>query len=70
MMIYLPVGKTVKISTSHLPSKKIIAWWFNPKNEETRRIGKLTNKGIHTFTSPTVGNGNDWVLVIDNDEGK
>lgn len=71
MMVYIPVGKTVKISTSHIPFKKINAWWFNPKNEETHRIGILNNnKGIHGFTTPTLGVGNDWVLVIDNADMK
>lgn len=69
-MVYIPVGKTIKISTSHIPSKKINAWWFNPKNEEAHRIGVLINKGAHSFTTPTSGDGNDWVLVLDNADMK
>lgn len=69
-MVYIPVGKTIKIRTSHISSKKINAWWFNPKNEETHRIGVLRNNGIHSFTTPTLGDGNDWVLVLDNADMK
>ena len=69
-MAYLPVGKTITIDVSSIPSKRIRGWWFNPKNAETKQIGRLRNKGEMQFTPPILGTGNDWVLVIDNDQYK
>ncbi len=63
-MIYLPVGKAITIATSQFP-KQIVAWWFNPKNADIQKIGSIENKGSIELVSPTVGFGNDWVLVID-----
>jgi hypothetical protein len=70
IMVYMPVGKTIRINTKSIKSKKIDAWWFNPKTAEVKIIGKLSNKLSMEFTSPTAGSGNDWVLVIDNPKNK
>ncbi len=63
-MIYLPVGKTITVSTS-LFQKQINAWWFDPKTAQIQKMGVLENKGLIEFVPPTLGIGNDWVLVID-----
>ncbi len=63
-MIYLPVGKAITIATSHFP-KHIVAWWFNPKDAGIKKIDSIENKGSIELVTPTVGVGNDWVLVID-----
>ena len=65
-MIYIPIGKAVTINTSFINSKKLIAWWFNPRSAESISIGTLANKLIMDFTTPTLGLENDWVLIIDN----
>jgi hypothetical protein len=63
-MIYLPVGKSIEVDISNFP-KQVIAWWFNPKDAIVQTLGNLHNKGIMEFIPPIVGNGNDWVLIID-----
>lgn len=65
-MIYLPVGKEIEINTEYIKSGKIKASWYNPRNAEWTQIGIFSNKKKHRFTPPTLGFGNDWVLVIDN----
>lgn len=65
MMAYLPVGKEITVDISFIPSKRINCFWFNPKNAEVTKIGRLRNKKIMSFTPPTIGKGNDWVLIID-----
>ena len=65
-MIYIPFGKAITINTSFINSKKLNAWWFNPRTAESVIIGILTNKLIMDFTTPTIGFENDWVLIIDN----
>jgi hypothetical protein len=69
-MIYLPVGKTIMVNTSFIKNKKIVAWWFDPKNAQAKKIGILSNNSSIKFTSPTSGVGNDWVLIIDNAANK
>ena len=65
-MIYIPIGKAITINTSFINSKKLNAWWFNPRSAESIIIGTLANKLIMDFTTPTIGFENDWVLIIDN----
>ncbi|HLK29982.1 MAG TPA: glycoside hydrolase family 140 protein [Puia sp.] len=63
-MIYLPVGKAITIDVSHF-SKYIVAWWFNPKDASIQKISTKENSGSIEFITPTIGAGNDWVLIID-----
>lgn len=63
--VYLPVGKTITVNTSFIPSAKVAAWWFNPKDASVKKIGVLTRGAALRFTPPTTGIGNDWVLVLD-----
>ena len=40
--------------------------WYSPRDGSARAIGRLANRGEHEFTpSGTAGDGNDWVLVLD-----
>ena len=63
-MVYLPVGKTIVVNTANM-AKKLVAWWYNPKDGSAQHMGDFDNKGSFSFTPPTTGINNDWVLVID-----
>jgi hypothetical protein len=63
--IYLPAGKTVTVNASFIPSAKVVAWWFNPKDASVKKIGIRAKGSAMEFTPPTTGGGNDWVLVLD-----
>jgi len=64
-MVYLPVGKRIEVNTHWISAKKMIAWWFNPANSETQKIGKFRKGRILSFEPPATGGKNDWVLVLD-----
>lgn len=63
-MIYIPVGKTITISTSKM-AKQLVGWWFNPTDNKAQRIDVFAKQNEMNFTPPTTGVGNDWVLVLD-----
>jgi hypothetical protein len=65
-LIYIPVGKKVKINLDKLSGKTLKFTWYNPKDGSYSAVNELTKKGVQEFTTPTLGIGNDWVLVIDN----
>lgn len=65
LMVYLPVGKKIVVDAASVNSRRVKCWWYNPKNAETKYIGKLKRNDSMQFTPPTLGTGNDWVLVID-----
>lgn len=66
LMVYLPVGKMITVDATSIQSGKVKCWWYNPKNAETKYIGKLKKNDSMQFTPPVLGVGNDWVLIIDN----
>lgn len=63
-LIYLAKGQPVEINMNSLQGK-MKAVWFNPRNGNTTKIGKYSNKGVQKFTPPTSGIGNDWMLLLE-----
>ncbi|WP_281378702.1 putative collagen-binding domain-containing protein [Paenibacillus phyllosphaerae] len=75
--IYFTSGGTEKIDLTHMKGSTIHAWWFNPRDGQcydsdgsllTRPFASISEKTIVTFTTPTAGKENDWVLVLDDAE--
>jgi len=64
-MVYIPFGKTITINTNFIKSPKVTGWWFNPKTAAVKKIGLLPRLDTMEFIPPTTGEGNDWVLVVD-----
>lgn len=64
-MVYLPVGKQFTLNLEFIKGKKFTAWWFNLKSGKSVKAPLKTISNATTFTSPSTGVGNDWVLVVD-----
>ena len=64
-MVYAPVGRAFSVDVEVIKGGKVVAWWFNPRNGESFRIGDFENKGQREFVSPSPGEFQDWVLVLD-----
>lgn len=65
MFVYTTQGKPVTVNMGKISGKEVTSFWYNPKNGEHKDTGRFPNKGRQTFTPPSSGYGNDWVLVID-----
>lgn len=68
-MIYLPIGKKIKINSSFIHDREFVAWWFNPRTGKATSAGTYS-KGIHELLPPTQGTEQDWVLVMDSPSEK
>jgi hypothetical protein len=64
-MVYSPSGKPFQVHLDKITGPQVKAWWFNPRSGEAKPAGEFANTGKHGFTPPTSGEGNDWVLVLD-----
>jgi hypothetical protein len=64
-MIYAPVGREFKVRMDVINGKDILAWWYNPRNGTTFKIGVFANHGEQVFISPDKGEYLDWILVLD-----
>lgn len=65
LMLYLPVGKNIAVNVSALKTETVLVRWFNPRNGSWVDIGPKSTAPVMSFTPPSLGVGNDWVLVLD-----
>lgn len=64
-IVYLPIGKELQLNTDFVKAANMYVWWMNPKNGEITKTGNFINNKNMKFTPPSLGYGNDWVLVLD-----
>ncbi|MCX7885758.1 MAG: glycoside hydrolase family 140 protein [Verrucomicrobiae bacterium] len=64
-MVYSPAGRPFKVRMDKIGGPRVRAWWFNPRDGSAQLIGEFPNTGEQEFVPPTSGEGNDWVLVLD-----
>ena len=69
-MVYLPVGKTITVKTDFFDSKVVLAWWFEPKSGKTVSFHIMDRKNEMKLEAPDPGEGNDWVLILDDPKYK
>jgi hypothetical protein len=65
--VYVPTGAPVGVDTSSLKGK-LTAWWFDPREGTATPAGEAEAGIGASFTPPSSGRGNDWVLVFDSSE--
>lgn len=65
IFVYSTQGKPITVNLGKISGKEASAFWYNPRNGESKDDGRFQNAGKKIFTPPGSGYGNDWVLVID-----
>lgn len=63
-MVYIPFGKKLTINTSFIPNREVVLWWFDPRTGTAKKAGDFASGKI-TLQTPSLGEGQDWVLVVD-----
>ena len=63
-LVYLPTGQPAAVHLDRLAGESINACWFNPQQNSSQLIGSFKRTPQRTFTPPSAGRNNDWVLVI------
>jgi hypothetical protein len=64
VLAYTPMGKAIKLDLSGMSAQKINAFWYNPRNGKSIRIGEFNITESQEFKPWAVGRGSDFVLVI------
>jgi len=67
LFAYVYTGKPVHLRLGVVTGRELQMWWYNPRDGSSQNMGKIANRGVHTFIPPGVsdGAGKDWVLVLD-----
>jgi len=69
LFAYTAMGLPVTLSLGKISGEKLTAHWYNPRDGKATAAGSFDNRGIQSFVPPSQGQGQDWVLVLD-DAGK
>ncbi len=65
VIVYTPFGESFTIEKSRLPARRLTEIWFDPRYGVAHRIHRTDNQGFQTYTPPTRGRGQDWVLILE-----
>jgi len=65
VMVYIPTGWDARLDMDLCGWKEIRGWWYNCRDGSVEPVAEVKNSGIQSFSTPTKGRGNDWVLVLD-----
>lgn len=65
-IIYSPRGENFTLDKRMISGTVITEIWFDPRYGIASKILSSDTRGIQTYTPPTSGRGNDWVLIIEN----
>lgn len=63
--VYSPQGGQFTVDLSMFEQQNINEYWYNPRYGEVNQIHSGGSAAIKTYTPPTEGYTQDWVLVID-----
>ncbi len=63
--IYFPTGKTGRIDLSSLSAAILNSWWYDPRTGNAFAGPDLSITDGVTVVPPTSGQGQDWILVVD-----
>ena len=62
---YSPRGERFTIDKSALNARRLRESWYDPRYGSQSHVHTGDNAGLQTYTPPTSGRGNDWVLVLE-----
>ena len=65
MIAYSPRGERFTIDRSMLHARRVRESWYDPRYGSQHHVHTGDNAGLQTYTPPTSGRGNDWVLVLE-----
>lgn len=64
-LVYTPRGEPFTIDKGVITSPRVREIWFDPRYGVSHDIHTTDNMGYQTYTPPTRGRGQDWVLLLE-----
>ncbi len=63
--IYSPRGETFSVDKSKINAARVKEIWFDPRYGTEYHVHTSDNAGFQSYTPPTSGRGNDWILILE-----
>jgi hypothetical protein len=70
VIVYSPFGEPFTMEKSRLPAKRLKEIWYDPRYGVAHLVHRTDNQGFQTYTPPTRGRGQDWVLILEDESAK
>ncbi len=67
-IIYSPRGEHFTIDQTRFPCLQVKEIWYDPRYGVAHHIHTGNSKGLQSYTPPTTGRGQDWLLIIEDAE--
>ena len=67
-MIYSPSGRAFAVDKAIISGANKKAIWFDPRYGVSHHLSTSDTDGIQTYKPPTSGRGQDWILILENDD--
>jgi hypothetical protein len=64
-IIYSPRGESFTLDKSIIEGERLKEIWYDPRYGVSYLFHQTDRWGIQTYTPPTSGRGNDWVLLLE-----
>ena len=64
-LVCSPAGLPFIVNTAALAGETLAAWWYDPRTGDAQSLGCFSRMPPRTWTPPKSGDGQDWVLVLD-----
>ena len=65
-IVYSPRGESFTIDKSVVEARNIKEIWYDPRYGVSYHTHTGDTDGLQTYTPPTSGRGQDWILIIEN----
>jgi hypothetical protein len=62
--LYSPRGEAFTVDRRQIKAARLKEIWFDPRYGSEHHIHTADNGAIQTYTPPTSGRGNDWLLIL------
>jgi hypothetical protein len=64
VIAYTPIGNPIKIDLAKIDSKRINAYWFNPRSGKIKHISDFETITAKEFKPWSSGSGSDFLLIL------
>jgi len=65
-VFYSPLGESFTVDQNRIGGVKLKGIWYDPRYGISHMIHAGNTFAIQTYTPPTSGKGNDWILILEN----
>jgi hypothetical protein len=64
-IFYSPRGESFALDKSIIKAERVREIWYDPRYGVSYEFHQTDHWGIQTYTPPTSGRGNDWILLLE-----